>query len=191
MVDNKISLRTTQFERSIFLQRLATYNSVHWKLPSIILIFLVLSLSTSAYLLLHNRNPQIIMNQIAKDQSGRTIDKKSVVALSADRHGDQIVLGFTKNNNLIVQFRQRVFGGYSTKGYHINQITNHDFNKPFQLKNNVNQKHINNFVYGVLKKDQTAPQIKGKKLSLINHHGHRIFYAFTKPNESIQVQFNH
>ncbi|MFT9272693.1 MAG: hypothetical protein ABF511_12370, partial [Lentilactobacillus hilgardii] len=63
--------------------------------------------------------------------------------------------------------------------------------KPFQLENNVNQKHINNFVYGVLKKDQTAPQIKGKKLSLINHHGHRIFYAFTKPNESIQVQFNH
>lgn len=163
---------------------------IHWKFPTFILICLLLSLSGSLYLLIHNRDPQIMMNQIAREKSGRSVDKKSVIALSADSHGDQVVLGFTRDNRLIVQLRQRVLGGYSAAGYHISSVSQANANRPYQLKNRINQKHINNFTYGALKAGQPAPRIKGKKISLISHRGNRIFYAFTSPNEKVSVQFN-
>ncbi|MFD1124007.1 hypothetical protein ACFQ22_01335 [Lentilactobacillus raoultii] len=162
----------------------------HWKFSIFVIVCLIFSLTASTYLLIHNRSPQIAMDQLAQQHSHQMIDKKSVVALSADNRGDQVVLGFTKRNQLIVQFRERILGGYAPQGYHVTQMTAQNLNHPYQLKNIVAHKYINNFTYGFLKNGQRAPKIKGNRTSLITHHGQRIFYSFTKPNEKVAVQFN-
>lgn len=161
----------------------------HW--PAIISSLLLLSfiLSGSVFLLVHYRDPQTTMARIAMQNDHQTIDAKSIVTLSADQNHDQVVLDYTKNNHLIVQFQQRAFGGYVTRGYHMSAVSAHTLNRPYQLENKVAGRPINNFVYGFLKPKQTAPTINGKSATVISQHGQRLFYAFTSPAKSAQVQF--
>ncbi|GEP23103.1 hypothetical protein [Lentilactobacillus diolivorans] len=161
----------------------------HWKAGLTILALLIICGASLLYLLIHNRDPQVILNDVAQQRQSQQIDKNSVTTLSADDNGDQIIVGFTNQNRLIIQFRERTVGGYRIKGYRETALTSLKANRPYGLTNIVKNKRVNDFLYGILQPNQPIPRFGGKKMSLINYHGHRLYYGFAPSAKNAVVSF--
>lgn len=151
---------------------------------------LAISWGFMGYYLSHTTSPKKILSNVALQNGNRKLMPSSVITLNIDKKEDQVMLGTTVQNDLIVSERTK-----NAIGYH-SSLSN------FVKSTNLTPKKINfieiprkglvkrNFFYGRLKSSQPTPDFKGHKLAAIWVGHVRLWYALLRDNDYHQINFS-
>ncbi|MDH5106915.1 hypothetical protein OQI89_13840 [Lentilactobacillus diolivorans] len=157
--------------------------------PMLGLFIIIFAIIISTYIIRRNESPAQAM---PTSVSGQQLNKKSVIVFTIDTKGNQAVFGFTKVPVkqapvfLVVQYRDKVFGGFKNGRKMIFNLTSEE-----RKFSSVDSSGTHGFMFGVVAKGQPTPSFGHlekqsakamKKASIINYANHRVWYTFV-PDE--------